>query len=113
MADDKPKVSSGKYIPVDPSFTIEEFCKEEKISEATYYKLRDLERKLGRSLLPAEWRPPGTAIVRITAQARREWQGRAPTMNRAEDEDTARVAQARRAGKRGAASPEHRCRKKR
>jgi hypothetical protein len=96
--------------PNDPSFTIPEFCKVEKISEATYYKLRDLGRKLGRRLTPEEWRPPGTNIVRITGPARREWQARAPTLNR--DEDPARVAHARRAGKRGAASPDHPCRKK-
>jgi hypothetical protein len=110
MSDDEPKASSEKYTPVDPSYTIAEYCMEEKISEATYYKLRDLGRKLGLPLTPEEWRPPGTNIVRITAHARREWQKRAPTMNR--DEDTARVAHARRAGKRGAASPDHPCRKK-
>ncbi len=93
--------------PSDPSFTISEFCKLEKISEATYYKLR----KLGRGLTPDEWRPPETNIVRITGPARREWQARISKMNR--DDDPARVAHARRAGKRGAASPEHRCRKKR
>jgi hypothetical protein len=89
--------------PNDPSFTIEEFCELEKISEATYYKLRK------DGLTPVEWRPPGTNIVRITGPARREWQKRAPKKNRGEDPK--RVAQARRAGKRGAASPDHPCRR--
>jgi hypothetical protein len=52
------------------SLSISQFCKAEHLSRATYYAFkRD-------GLAPREYRVPGTNIIRITAQARRDWQDR-------------------------------------
>ncbi len=50
-------------IDSDESFTINEFCRAEKISRAYFYKLK----KQGRG-------PRLMATNRITQQARRDWQ---------------------------------------
>jgi hypothetical protein len=86
-------------VEIDRSLTIAEFCALERISKAAYYGLR------GRGL-----RPPGTSIVRITAQARREWHariGEAQKSQAAELEVARRSAQAAEAGRIAAQSPAH------
>jgi hypothetical protein len=91
-------------VEIDRSLTIAEFCALERISKAAYYGLR------GRGLGPEEFRPPGTSIVRITAQARREWHariGEAQKSQAAELEVARRSAQAAEAGRIAAQSPAH------
>jgi hypothetical protein len=86
------------------SESIPEFCLAEGISKSSYYKLK----KLG--LAPDELRPPGTAIVRITTQARTAWHMRMEELRKsqaAELEAARRHAQTAAAGKRAAASPLH------
>ena len=84
--------------------SIPEFCLAEGISKSSYYKLK----KLG--LAPDELRPPGTALVRITQQARRDWHARIEQLSKshaAQLEVARRQAQAAAAGKRAAQSPLH------
>jgi hypothetical protein len=86
------------------SESIPEFCLAEGISKSSYYKLK----KLG--LAPDELRPPGTAIVRITTQARTAWHMRMEELRKsqaAELEAARRHAQTAAAGKRAAESPLH------
>jgi hypothetical protein len=54
----------------EPSYTIDELCAVEGICNAKYYQLRK------KGLGPQELRFPGSRIVRITAEARREWHAR-------------------------------------
>src|SRR3954467_6306098 len=98
-------------VPADSNFddrtlTIREFCFAENISPAVYYK----RRKLG--LGPREMRFPGSSMVRITAEARREWKARMEAVNRDQQEKLAaereaRVGRAVRAGSIAAQSPAH------
>ncbi len=53
-----------------PSKTIGDFCEAESISLPAYFSLRR------KGLGPEELRPPGTRIIRITAQAHHEWRAR-------------------------------------
>jgi hypothetical protein len=53
--------------PHEPSYILREFCAAERISKATYFKLR----KMG--LAPEELRYPGINVVRITHAARQAW----------------------------------------
>jgi hypothetical protein len=90
----------------EPSSSIDGFCKLEDISPASYYKLRD------KGLGPEEMRIPGTALIRITARARRQWQQRMAELASEHAAEMAEQAQARsarasHAGKLGAQSPLH------
>jgi hypothetical protein len=94
----------------EPSFSIAEFCRAEKLSETFYYKLRRM------GLGPRETRFPGSNLVRISTRARRDWhvmvdkwtEENAAQLAR---EQELRVEQARRAGKVAAASELHYCRR--
>jgi hypothetical protein len=93
----------------DRTLTIREFCLLEGISPPTYFKMR----KSGHG--PRELRFPGSAIVRITADARREWHSRLEKLAASGDAEiekkrTALAARASKAGKCGAASPDPPCR---
>jgi hypothetical protein len=86
------------------ALTIGEFCAAEHISVASYYKMRRL------GVGPYEDRVPGTAIIRINAEARRAWHMRLAEMRRsldAELEERRRIAHATQAGKMAAASAIH------
>jgi hypothetical protein len=88
----------------EPALTIRQFCILENMAVATYYKMR----RLGHG--PDEMRIPGTAIVRITQQARRDWHARMGELGRsreAELEAARRHAQTVAAGKAAAASLRH------
>jgi len=64
-----PKLGNGQGgddPDADPSFTIAEFCRLEKISRAFYYKLKAQKRG------PREM-DLGPGAKRITGQARRDW----------------------------------------
>lgn len=74
----------------DCSLTIDAFCEAEGFKRSTYYKLRHL------GLGPAETRFPGTAIVRISAAARREWRERMAALK----DDQQVIAEARAASER-------------
>jgi hypothetical protein len=58
------------------ALTIRQFCILENVAVATYYKMR----RLGHG--PDEMRIPGTALVRITQQARRDWHARIGELGR-------------------------------
>jgi hypothetical protein len=49
------------------SLTLQEFCEAERICLASYYKMKK------RGHAPLELRIPGTQIIRITPEARRQW----------------------------------------
>jgi hypothetical protein len=86
------------------NLTIEEFCRAEHISKATYFKLQ----KLGQG--PDELRVPGCAFKRITPQARREWHERMEKQRQEQAQEAEierRKAHARYAGKLAARSPLH------
>jgi hypothetical protein len=93
----------------EASYTITDFCLLEKFSEATYHNLKK------KGFGPAEMRAPGTRIVRITAQARRDWQERmqklALTPQIAEQKRKEAVHTSK-GGKIAAASLKHSCRAK-
>jgi hypothetical protein len=86
------------------ALTIAEFCAIERMSLATYHKLK----RGGRG--PDEVRFPGMTFIRITAQARREWHAR---IEQWRQEQAAQLEQRRRtelataAGRRAAQSPRH------
>jgi hypothetical protein len=91
------------------SFSIREFCVVENISHASYYKMRSS----GNG--PKEMRLPGSSIIRISPEARKEWHRRLERLTLtsaavARDSER-RVSKAKRAGKKGAASPAHNCRR--
>lgn len=95
----------------DRSLTIQQFCALEALSPASYFKLR----RLGKG--PREMRIAGSSFVRISAAARFEWQERmhAPAekdAKRLAQESEARSTRASLAGKAGARSPDHPCRKR-
>jgi hypothetical protein len=89
--------------------TIGEFCAAENISVASYYKMRRL------GVGPREERVPGTAIIRVTPEARRAWHLLLAEMRHsreAELEERRRSAHATHAGKIAAASLLHVSRKR-
>ena len=53
-----------------PDLTIQEFCDLKNLSRSSYFKIR----RAGNG--PAEIRPPGTDIIRITPAAARDWEVR-------------------------------------
>jgi hypothetical protein len=61
-----PNVTGRRAITHEPSYTIDEFCLVERMTPPTYYKLKAL------GLGPREMRS-GT-LVRISHQARLDWQ---------------------------------------
>jgi hypothetical protein len=81
----------------DDDRSIRGFCGRKQIALSTYYKMR----KAGHG--PRELRPPGTSIVRITAQAESDWDRQ---MEQTPISDGL-AERARKAGKAGAASPKH------
>jgi hypothetical protein len=91
---------------IDRAFTIRQFCLIEKISPATYAKLKR------RGLGPREDEiiAPGVRIVRISPEARDEWKKR---MTALRESKTAQVERERahqqriEAGRRSAASDKH------
>lgn len=86
------------------SQTIAEFCAHERISKATFYKLR------AAGLGPDELRAPKTTIVRITAEARAAWHQRMADLRNSEAvllEEAHRREQAVAAGKIAALSAQH------
>ena len=86
------------------SLTKAEFCELERMSVATYHKLK----RAGYG--PAEVRFPGMAFARITPQARQEWHAlieKLRTDKNLQLELERRTVQSREAGKRAAASPRH------
>jgi hypothetical protein len=86
------------------SLTKAEFCKLERMSLATYHKLKNA------GFGPEEVRFPGMAFARITPQGRREWHEKIKQLQNNEAlkiEAERRSAQTREAGKSGAASPRH------
>jgi hypothetical protein len=88
----------------DRTMTVREFCDVESISLASYFAMRR------RGYGPAEIRVPGTRIIRITQQARREWHERLAAIAQTEAarlEAERRRAQTVIAGNAAAASPLH------
>src|SRR5262245_39608672 len=86
------------------ALTIRQFCILENMAVATYYKMR----RLGYG--PDEMRVPGTALVRITQRARRDWHARIEQLGKSEGaelEAARRHGQTAAAGKRAAESPLH------
>jgi hypothetical protein len=84
--------------------TIRQFCQAKGISPASYFKMR----RLGYG--PDETRVPGTAIVRISPQAERDWDQRMEELRNnqvATLEEERRRAQAQQAGRIAARSPLH------
>jgi hypothetical protein len=61
-------MATPNKITTEPSYTIREFCAEERIAEPTYYKMR------AQGLGPKELRY--LQVVRITHASRLEWQKR-------------------------------------
>lgn len=94
---------SAATKPYEPSYTIAEFCEAERMTEPSYFKLRDL------GLGPKEMRGP-LSMVRIAHSARLEWQQR---MQSASDhpavQKTAKMlsARGRKAAAAAVASPNH------
>lgn len=87
-----------------PSLTISEFCRLEALSSATYHKIQ----RAGTG--PKTIAIPNTRVVRISAQARREWRERMAELSATEAaklEARRRQEQASRAGKLAVASPAH------
>jgi hypothetical protein len=60
-------MAKDDFIPLNPSYTIKQFCTAEGISEPTYYSLK------AAGLGPKEMRLHNAA-VRISHRAREEWQ---------------------------------------
>jgi len=86
------------------SMTIAEFCTAERLSTATYHKLRRM------GLGPVTITIPNTRLIRITAAARRMWQARMVALSQQQDAKLAeqrRVDAARYAGRLAARSPLH------
>jgi hypothetical protein len=101
QSDERP----GRVLSLDErSLTLDEFCAVEKLCMASYFKAR----RLGNG--PQELRIPGTNIVRITPEARRDWHRRMAEQAQSEQaqlEERRRQEAARRAAKAAAASPRH------
>lgn len=86
---------SSQEIDNRPDLTIEEFCKLKNLSRSSYFKIR----REGNG--PAEIRPPGTEIIRITLAAVREWEARMIELGKSKQaqlERQRRSAQRRAAG---------------
>jgi hypothetical protein len=86
------------------SYSIDGFCEVEDISKSSYNQLQ----KLG--LGPREMRIPGTRIIRITAEARREWKARMAELSETEQvqlEAERMREHARRAAAKSALSEKH------
>jgi hypothetical protein len=82
-----------------PSYTIKQFCQLEHISAPTYHGLKN------RGLGPREMRPtPG--IVRISAEARRDWHAMLEQLPAEEQRQWLRE-RAKRIAKKSVASPKH------
>lgn len=97
-------------IPDDHSVSIRQFCNLENISATTYHKMR------ARGLGPKEMRLPGSSIVRISPEARRDWHARLEQLAATDDVEQdrqQRIAKTSQAGRAGVASPAHHCRRAR
>lgn len=85
-------------------FSIDEFCRLKNWSRSRYFKAR----RQGRG--PVETRYPGSNMVRITPQARRDFDAEMDNWQRSEDaqlEQQRREERARRLGKIAAKSEHH------
>lgn len=88
----------------DASLTIDQFCKIENLSRYSFFRLRQ------RGLAPRLLHVPGTRILRVTPEARRQWHLRMEALEKEQAaalEQAQRVEQARRAGQASARSPLH------
>jgi hypothetical protein len=61
----RPEVTGRAQLVGEPSKTIDEFCRHERISRSKYYELRKLNKA------PTELRVEG--LIRITPQAHAAW----------------------------------------
>jgi hypothetical protein len=97
-------VAADAPLTDDADLTISEFCRLAHISTPTYFSLQR------KGLGPETITIPGTRIVRISPQARREWRERMRELSATETaklEARRRREQASRAGKLAVASPLH------
>jgi hypothetical protein len=81
----------GEQSLHQPSYSILQFCRAEGISKPTYFQLR------AKGLGPAELRYPGMRIVRITHQARLDWQRKMANLAGKHAEETRATAERLRA----------------
>jgi hypothetical protein len=88
-----------EFRDLEATMTVDQFCEFENISRASFFKM--LRNGTGPSVL----RVPNTRILRVTAQARREWERRAQEKSNSEAGNERRIEVARRAGKVGGARP--------
>jgi predicted DNA-binding transcriptional regulator AlpA len=89
--------------------SVPELCNRVGISQTTYYK----NRAAGHG--PREMRMPGSSIVRISPEARREWYAyleQLAATEEVEQDRKQRIAKTSQAGRTGAASPAHHCRRR-
>jgi hypothetical protein len=87
-----------------PDKTIDEFCKNHRISRWSYYAMR----KAGTG--PVELVIPGTAIIRISAQSEMQWQLRMAELSKTKKAKLTvarRIEQAKQAGAMAAQSAKH------
>jgi hypothetical protein len=95
---------ANRQEEAERAFTVQEFCEIERMTLATYNKLR----KSGYG--PSEVRFPGMLFIRITAQARREWHAKTEEWRKdakLQMELRRRAEQASAAGKLSASKPQH------
>jgi hypothetical protein len=88
----------------NPSKSIAEFCRAERISKSVYYEMKR------RGIGPVELIIPGTKVIRITPEAQTAWRTRMAELAKSETaqlEAERRSAQTAEAGKIAAASPLH------
>jgi hypothetical protein len=88
-----------------PDLTIQEFCDLKNLSRSSYFKIR----RAGNG--PAEIRPPGTDIIRITPAAVRDWDIRMVELGKSKQaqlERQRRSALRRAAGKASSRKRRHR-----
>ena len=86
------------------ALSVAEWCRAKGICVATYHKLKRI------GLTPEELRVPGRNIIRITAEADREWVARMREMTKTKEyerETQRRRAMASKAGKIAGQSPLH------
>ena len=89
------RATLDEHLDTERSLTKAEFCKLERISNATYHKMKNA--GYGHSSV----RVPGLSIARITPQARRDWHEKIAewqTEKRLKVEAERRSAQTRRSG---------------
>jgi hypothetical protein len=89
---------------VEASMTLKQFCGAEQMCPGSYFKMR------AKGLAPVEIRVPGTRIIRITAESRREWHRMLAALAQSREarlEAERQRAQSVKAGKAAAASPRH------